>query len=188
MDFNYAFPTYEPTGRATTYRPYSHHVSVSYAAPPFDIVSDYQSPIRPLEDKDRLLDRMFREDPKDREAALDPLNFPGERARHQDRQIHMLLDHLAARHAISYQIQRNIDYQEARAHSMLDEIQTWPIALRGPKRVSDLEKQLVDLNKERWAEEVACWRDAGRMMGDVLDHWTEYSEHSRRSRLMDFDL
>jgi hypothetical protein len=187
MEFNYAFPSYERTYRATTYRPYSHHVSVSYAAPPFQIVPETRDPLRPFEDRERLLDRMFRED-KDREAALDPLNFPGERARHQDRQIHLLLDHLAARHAISYQIRKNIDYQEAQALSVLDEIHTWPMPIRNPRRITDLEKQLADLNKERWAEEVSCWRDAGRILGDVLDHWTEYAEHSRRSRLMDYDL
>ena len=187
MDFNYAFPTYEPAEGASTYRPYSHHVSVRYAPPAFRIVSEDRSQLRPFEDKERLMDRMFRED-KDREAALDPLNFPGESARHQGRQIDLLLDHLAARHAISYQIRRNIDYQDAKARSMLEDIRTWPILLRGPRRVSDLEKQLLDLSKERWAEEVSCWRDAGRILGDVLDHWTEYSEHERRSRLMDYDL
>ena len=187
MDFNYAFPSYEPAYRATPYRPYSHHATVRYAAPPFEIVPDTHPPIRPFENQEQLMDRMFRED-KDREAALDPLNFPGERANHQDRQIHLLLDHLAARHAISYQIRRNLDYQQAHTRNQLDEIQTWPIALRGPRRVSDLEKQLLDLSKERWAEEVACWRDTGRILGDVLDHWTEYSEHARRSRLMNDDL
>jgi hypothetical protein len=187
MDFNYAFPTYEPTQRTLTYRPYSHHASVSYAAPPFQIVPEYHTPVRPFEDKDRLMDRMFRED-DDRKAALDPLNFPGERARHQDRQIHLLLDHLAARHEISYQIRRTLDYQEAHTRNTLDEIQTWPIALRGNRRVTDLEKQLVDLGKERWAEEVSCWRDTGRLLGDILEHWTEYADHSRRSRLIGYDL
>ena len=187
MDFNYAFPTYEPANGTSKYRPYSHHVSVTYAAPPFQVVPESHSPLRPFEDKDRLLDRMFRED-EDREAALDPLNFPGERARHQDRQIHLLLDHLAARHAISYQIRRNLDYQEAQTHSKLDDIQTWPMPIRNPRRVTDLEKQLLDVGKERWAEEVACWRDTGRILGDMLDHWTEYADQSRRSRLMGYDL
>jgi len=187
MDFNYAFPSYEPANEATTHRPYSHKASVTYAAAPFQIVSECHTPVRPFEDKERLLERMFREE-EDREAALDPLNFPGERARHQDRQIRLLLDHMAARHAISYEIRKNIDYQEAQTLGNLDEIQTWPIPIRNQRRVTDLEKQLADLSKERWAEEVACWRDTGRIMGDVLDHWTEYSEHSRRGRLMDLDL
>jgi hypothetical protein len=187
MDFNYAFPTYEQAYWATTYRPYSHKASVTYAAPPFQIVPECHTPVRPFEEKERLLDRMFRED-KDREAALDPLNFPGERARHQDRQIHLLLDHLAARHAISYQIRKDIDYQEAQTLGNLDEILTWPIPIRNQRRVTDLEKQLADLAKERWAEEVTLWRDTGRVLTDVCDHWTEYAEHSRRGRLMDFDL
>lgn len=187
MDSNYVFPSYEPSWSTATYRPYSHRVSVTYAPPPFQIVPDEPTPMRPFEDRERLVERMFRED-EDREAALDPLNFPGERARLQDRQIDFLLDHLAARHAISYQVRRNIDYQDAKAKSMLDEIRTWPIALRGPRRVSDLEKQILDLSNERWAEEVACWRDTGRILTDIFDHWAEYSEHSRRGRLMDLDL
>ena len=188
MDFNYDFPTYEPTHRASIYRPYSHHASVSYAASPFQMVPECHTPVRPFEDKERLLDLMFRED-KDREAALDPLNFPGERASLQNRQIHFLLDHMAARHAISYQIHRNIDYQEADTLSMLDEVRSWPFPGGfTSKRASELEKQVFNLTKERWAEEVACWRDTGRMLTDVFDHWSEYSEHSRRGRLMDFDL
>lgn len=187
MDFNYAFPTYELNPQAVAYRPYSHRVSVSYAPAPFQIVPEEQAPIRPFENRYRLAEQMFRED-DDRKAALDPLNFPGERARHQDRQINLLLDHLAARHAISYQIRRTLDYQEAHTSNTLEEIQTWPIALRGNRRVSDLEKQLVDLGKERWAEEVACWRDTGRILTDVFDHWTEYADHSRRSRLIGYDL
>ena len=188
MDFNYAFPTYEPTHRASAYRPYSHHASVSYAASPFQIAPECQTPVRPFEDKERLLDLMFRED-QDRQAALDPLNFPGERARLQDQQIHFLVDHLAARHAISYQIRRNIVYQEADLSSKLDEVRSCPFPGGViSKRASELEKQLLDLNKEQWDEEVACWRDTGRILTDVFDHWSEYSEHSRRGRLMDFDL
>ena len=134
------------------------------------------------------MERMFRED-QDREAALDPLNFPGERARLQDRQLDFLLDHLAARHAMSYQIRKNIDYQEADAHSKLREVRSWPFP-GGliSKRATELEKQLLDLGKERWAEETACWRDTGRVLTDIFDHWSEYAEHSRRGRLMDFDL
>ena len=134
------------------------------------------------------MEQMFSEH-QDREAALDPLNFPGERARLQNHQIHFLLDHLAARHAISYEISRNIDYQEASVSSRLDEVRTWPFPGGSTsKRASELEKQLIDLNKEQWAEEVACWRDTGRILTDVFEHWSEYSEHSRRGRLMDFDL
>jgi hypothetical protein len=188
MDFNYAFPAYELNPLAVAYRPYSHHVSVTYAPPPFQILPEDRVPTRPFEDRERLEDRMFRE-AEDREAALDPLNFPGERARLQDRQIHLLLDHLAARHAISYQIRKNIDYREAGVSSMLTEVRSWPFpGGLTSKRASELEKQLLELNKEQWAEEVACWRDTGRMLTDVFDHWSEYSEHSRRGRLMDFDL
>ena len=189
MDFNYAFPAYEPTHRTITYRPYSHHASVTYATPPFQIMPEKQTPTRPFEDRERLMDMMFREDVQDREAALDPLNFPGERANLQNRQIHFLLDHLAARHAISYQIRKNIDYREAGVSSMLTEVRSWPFpGGLTSKRASELEKQLLELNKEQWAEEVSCWRDTGRMLTDVFEHWSEYSEHSRRGRLMDFDL
>ena len=57
-----------------------------------------------------------------------------------------------------------------------------------PKRESELEKQLQHLSQERWAEEVACWRDTGRVASEIMELWTDYADHSRKARLMDFGL
>ena len=185
MQLNYG-PTnsYPLDLRTAMYHPYQFRVS--YALPAMQIVSEKQVALRPFEDQQRLIDSMFKED---RESPLDPLNFPGEKARLKDRQIHFLLDHLAARHAISYQIRKNIDYQEASLHATLEEMRTRPFPMgMGSKQATDLEKQLTELGKERWAEEVGCWRDSGRIFSDMLDHWSEYADQSRRARLMDFGL
>lgn len=166
------------------YHPYRFRVS--YTQPKIEILYEEREPTRPFEDQQRLLNAMFKED---RVSPLDPLNFPGEKARIQNQQSHFLLEHLAARHAISYQIRKSIDYQEAGIHGQLDEVRSWPFPGGiTSRRATDLEKQLLDLSKERWAEEVSCWRDTGRILGDVFEHWTEYADHSRRTRLMTNDL
>lgn len=170
--------------RTAMYHPYQFRIT--YAPPPFEIVSEKSVALRPFEDQQRLLDSMFKED---RESPLDPLNFPGEKARLKDRQIHHLLDHLAARHAISYQVRKNIDYQEASLSAILDEMRTRPFPLgMGSRQATEIEKQLIELSKERWAEEVGCWRDTGRIFSDLLDHWSEYADQSRKARLMDLGL
>lgn len=183
MNFDYGTSPREPYRAPTTYRPYSYRVYTQ--APPFEIVPEHQIATRPFESDEHLKRLLFAETPADRQAALDPLNFPGQRADAHNRQMDILLEHLAARHAISYHIRRTIDYREAAVHTKLDDIQTWPVALRGSRRVSELEKQLVDLGKERWAEEVSCWRDTGRVLADILEHWGEYTENDRKARLMD---
>ena len=185
MQFNYG-PTnnYPLDVRTAMYHPYQFRVS--YVKPAFEIVTEKQVALRPFEDQQRLLDSMFKED---RESPLDPLNFPGEKARLKDRQIHFLLDHLAARHAISYQIRKNIDYQESSLGTRLDEIRTCPFPMgMGSKQATELEKQLLELSKERWAEEVGCWRDTGRIFSDMIEHWSEYADQTRKARLLDFGL
>ena len=182
MKFDYGISPVAAYIPPSLYKPYSYKI---YTVPaPFEIVPEARVPLRPFENEEHLKRRLFDES-ADRQAALDPLNFPGDRAGMHGRQIDVLLEHLAARHAISYQIRRTLDYQEAHARNTLDDIKTWPIALRGPRRVSDLEKQLIDLGKERWAEEVSCWRDTGRVLADVIEHSTEFSENDRKARLMD---
>jgi hypothetical protein len=72
---------------------------------------------------------------------------------------------------------------------MLDEMRTRPFPLgMGSRQATELEKQLIELSKERWAEEVGCWRDTGRIFSDLLDHWSDYSDQSRKARLIDFGL
>jgi hypothetical protein len=186
MRFLYGTTTYIPYQRDDLYRPYGHQVE--YKKPVIQIVTEPRNPFRPFEDQARLVEQMFRED-RDREAALDPLNFPGEKAKIQDRQIHFMLEHLAARHAISYQIRHNIDYQESSLSARLDEMRTCPFPMgMGSRQATELEKQLLELGKERWAEEVGCWRDTGRILTDIFDHWSEYSDHSRKARMMNIDL
>jgi hypothetical protein len=186
MEFNYETPN-ERQYTGTTYRAYRYRPAEPLN-PRWELVSEIRTPIRPFEDTDALARRMF-EEQADRAAALDPLNFPGEKAHMQDRQIHLLMDHLAARHAISYHIRKNIDYQESNLQPMLEEVRSKAFP-GGPtsKRASELEKQLLELSKERWAEEVSCWRDTSRVLGDITEHWSEYSDESRKARLMNFDV
>ena len=97
MNFNYGSTNNYPLDvRTAMYHPYQFRIT--YTSPAIEIVREKQVALRPFEDQQRLMDSMFKED---RESPLDPLNIPGEKARLQDRQIHFLLDHLAARHAIS---------------------------------------------------------------------------------------
>ena len=181
MIFSYGHPRYTPYVSPDGYRPYTY--SGTDKRPKVELVVASVLPIRPFEKHERLTDALFRED---REGALDPLNFPGERAQVQGRQIRFMIEQLAARHSISDRIMCDIDRCEAELHSQLDNIRTWPFP-GGivSRRAGDLEKQLLDLSKERWAEDVGCWRDTGRMLGDIMDRWSEYADQSRRARLMD---
>jgi len=133
-----------------------------------------------------LTDRIFAAGPV---GPADATAFPEERARELGEQLCLQLEQLASRHAISYEIRRDIDYEETMVRSKLDQIEQLQLYYgRGTKFESDLIRQLHALTKERWAEEVACWRDTGRILSDICEHWSAYSDQKRKARLMQFDL
>ncbi len=154
--------------------------------PKIEILGEPTPPLHPFEDTSALSERVFGYRPQ---PSLDPLDIPGDRARMYGSQIDIMFQQLQSRNAISNAIRENIEYQECAVRSKLDEMQSWPILLgTGSRLQADLEKRLLALNKERWAEEVSCWRDTNRLLSGVFEHWSGYADQTRKARLMDSDL
>ena len=183
MHFNYGFP-------AGTSSPYAGYTPYAYTAarrvPRIEIVQDTYHTTRPFERQETLVDLITRADAA---PASDPLEFSEGRAQTQWLQMEALLKHLGARHVIHHQIKTGIEYDEGRLHARLDDLKTGS-AYRGQsgKFETDLLKQLDRLTSERRAEDVACWRDTGRILSEICDLWTERADQVRKTRLMGFDL
>ena len=186
MNFNYGIePETAVHGPA-----YERYVRYGYSAgaptQKIEVIEEPAHPLHPLQDQDSLTARLFSDSAN---AVADPLEFAGDRARIGKQQVYLMLDQLAARHAINYSIQKEIEYSECRIGAQLDEIMERPFHLGNEGRFEgDLLKQLEQLKKERRAEDVSCWRDATRILSDICDRWTDYADESRKARLMDFDL
>ncbi|RLA38118.1 MAG: hypothetical protein DRQ64_09195, partial [Gammaproteobacteria bacterium] len=85
-----------------------------------------------------------------------------------------------------YSVLNDIEFQESRVNSTLSVINDMPFSVgRGSKQGMDLEKQLAQLSHERNGEEIACWRDTNRLLGDIFESWTGYADERRKKRLMD---
>lgn len=181
MHFNYGYTPKLPDLTMGHYLP--NPVTITYKGPDFEVVEKPYTARNPFLDEKSWVDRMFKYDP---EADDDPLNFLSDKARLKEKQIHFLLQHMAARLAISDDIKRSILYDQAAADGQLDQARGWRGSpAHNPKRESELEKQVQELDRERRAEDVACWRDTGRIAMDLMDLWTEYADHSRIARLTD---
>ena len=184
MHFNYGHPTNPalPDGGQDQYRYESQ-----YLPPKMEILKEPYRPTQPFEKQDTLVDRMFGSAAG--RVTADPWQFPAQRADLHHRQMDLWLDMLGSRHAINYQIRKEIEYEECAARARLDEIQSRPIeAGREGKFETELMKHLQHLRKERQAESVACWRDTSRILSDLCESWTEYADQSRKSRLMNDGL
>ena len=151
-----------------------------YTRPKMEIVKEPQRPTQPFEQPDSLVSRIFSDQPV---LNDDPLLFPAQRAGLHRRQMELQLELLGARHAINYEISKQIEYEECRVRAKLDEIQKRPLGYAREGRFeSELIKQLQQLRKERQAEGVACWRDTSRILSDLCESWTEYADDSRKAR------
>ncbi len=133
-----------------------------------EITTYSHAELRPLSNHRNLTDRIFG---VVHPEEADPLGFPKERADIQKNQIDVLLRQLDARHAINYRIRKTHAYLESFLGSELLRVKDGPyFSDLGGKRQSSLEKELIGLDRERWAEEVSCWRDTNRILNDVFDH------------------
>lgn len=155
---------------------------VEYTRPKFEIVKEPYRPAQPFGKPDALVDRIFGNTVHE---TADPFMVPAQRADLHHRQMDIMLELLGSRHAINYQIRKDIEYEECQARAKLYELQTRPLALgRESRFATELVKQLQHLQQERHAESVACWRDTSRLLTDICEQWTEYADESRKARLM----
>jgi hypothetical protein len=138
--------------------------------------------LRPFEKQGPLVNAIFS---TEEEQAEDPFAFAEERAAMQGRQLDLLLNQLAARHAISYQAHRDLLDEECRIGSKLLQVESMnPFPGYETEFQSRLVREIRALQEERRKEAVACWRDTTRMLSSICEGWTEYAEQARRARLM----
>ena len=162
----------EPVGK-TVIRP---------APPRFRVIYEQVPEARPFEDQSSLADRLFH---TERLPGIDPDDLPAERAAVCQDQLDMLQQHLAARHSISYNVRKGIDYETCAVRSKLYELEQFSPQVGYWTRVqSELVKEVQQLKKQQWAEEIACWRDTGRILDTILEQWAEFSNEKRKSELM----
>ena len=186
MDFNYGF---ERNNRADG-PAYDRYVRYGYEngtpQPKIEVLEEPAPPLHPLRDQGVLTAGVFSYVAQDEDT---PLYFAADRARIGKRQIYLLLGQLSARHSMNDHIRKEIEYSECRLGAQLDEIMERPFHLGNEGRFEgELLKQLEQLKKERRAEDIACWRDSTRLLTDICDRWSDYSNESRKARLMDVDL
>lgn len=155
---------------------------IEYMRPKFEIVKEPYLPTLPFGKPDTLAERMFSDTVRE---TADPFMVPAQRADLHHRQMDLMLELLGSRHAIHYQIRKDIEYEECQVRAKLYELQTRPLSLgRESRFASELVKQLNHLQQERHVENVACWRDTSRLLTDICEHWTDYADESRKARLM----
>lgn len=184
MNFNYG--NTNDTGLPQTDQDRYRYES-QYLRPKFEIVKETYRPTQPFDNQDTLVERIFDKGTSRITAA--PWLFPAQRAYLHHGQLDLWLELLGSRHAINYQIRKEIEYEECEVRARLDEVQSRPMwAGREGKFETELTKQLNQLRKERLAESVSCWRDTSRILSNICESWTEYSDESRKARLMDDGL
>lgn len=182
MNFDYGTP---PTGPDFAS---SHYYSYYRPDRPlrFELIEEPKHITQPLADQKTLTSKLFEAPPA---TGGDAFAIPAQRAHLQERQMDLLLEQLAARHAINYHIRKDLQYEECRIRAQLDDIRDRPVGMgREGKFESDLIKQIQQIRKEYHSESIACWRDTSRMLSDICDRWTEYADESRKARMMNLDL
>jgi len=183
MQFNYGD---EGSGWQRTMEHERYRYVSEYSRPKFEIVKEPARPTQPFEKQDSLVERIFADTPA---PNADPLLFPAQRADLHHRQMDLQLELLGARHAINYEIRKQIEYEECKVRARLHEIHDRPVEFgREGKFETGLLKQLQQLRKERQAESVACWRDTSRLVSDLSERWTEYADESRKARWLEDGL
>lgn len=163
---------------------YNYHVETGQ--PAFEIVREPIVDKSPFKNTEELTERIFN---SKNAYQIEPLDFTADRMHLHGDHIDVLVKQLQARHAISYGIIKNSEYEQLRVYGILSELRNWPNYNGIHSRFeSELEKQVHSLAKERHAEEVACWRDTNRLLGEIFDSWSGYADERRKKRLLDDGL
>jgi hypothetical protein len=163
----------------------------SYSSPPppprVQIVEPSPRIYRPMQVAADLTSRVF---DAGNYPAGDECDFISDAVRTEKAQIALLLDQISARHAISYRILNGLQYRE-------EELSSQAANFRGPfsgssygmgKELTDLEKRIGDLQRERNMEQVSLWRDNQKALTELFRQWTEYSNLTRRAKVINLDL
>ena len=141
---------------------------------------------RPLEDMVDLSARIFTEDDRTDSDACD---FLSDQATVERQQIEILLQQIAARHYISYEVRADLQYREGQLAMHSGALESHCSGDYGIAQAnSDFNRKLADLHKERNMEAVSVWRDTQKALTELFRHWTAYTNLARRARVIDLDL
>jgi hypothetical protein len=190
-DLGYGMERDEANTGPTAWQEDDENARYSYSSPPppprVQVIEPSLSVYRPMQTEDDLTARVF-----DSEDAThgDEFDFISDSVRTEKKQIELLLEQISARHSISYGILNGLQYREV-------ELSSQAANFRGPfagssygmgKELTDLEKRIGDLQRERNMEQVSLWRDTQKALTELFRHWTDYSNLTRRAKVINFDL
>ena len=93
------------------------------------------------------------------------------------------------RKTIKYDNFEKIDYDSCCVQTKLYELDHWPPESKSTveRKRSAFEKELLNFEREKRMEEVACWRDVARMRGDLRELMFHVEEEKRRQSLIQGD-
>jgi len=150
------------------------------------IIEPETNSCRPLEEKIDLNATIFASQEHTDRDACDFLS--GQVSVERD-QIQILLQQIAARHYISYQVRADLEYRECQlaAHAgALTSHCAGDYATIDAN--SDFNRKLADLHRERNMEAVSVWRDTQKALTELFRHWTAYTTLARRARVLDVGI
>jgi hypothetical protein len=78
-----------------------------------------------------------------------------------------------------------IDHDGCMVGTLLNELFIWGDARLSDKRRQTLDMVMFGLERERRAEEVACWRDISLLRKDLVEAMAEYAAAARREQLFE---
>ena len=184
-------PGYYPLPQASPYykNPFS---PVSYPLHPFIIAPDphgsSQSEIPPSSNDLYLQDFFgYWLSPRDRGPDPDPIReFMESKKRFLSRGIEDVLGLIHERVTIKYDLLHQIDYDSCKMHSRLFPLYHFHIGLNPnvDRMRSNIDKELIGLEREKRMEEVACWRDISRLRGELREIMGEYAQEKRKDGLL----
>ena len=147
------------------------------------IIEPQTGSCRPLEEKVNLSTTIFAVDDRTDRDACDFLS--GQVSVERD-QIQILLEQIAARHYISYQLRADLEYREGQLATHAGALESHCAGDYGMIQAnSDFNRKLADLHRERNMEAVSVWRDTQKALTELFRHWTAYTTLARRARVLD---
>ena len=179
---------YAPSMPQYSAEPSSSDYSYSQPARPtrIEIIEPKRASCRPLEERLDLSARIFAvEDRTDRDAC----DFLSGQVSVERDQIQILLQQIAARHYISYQVRADLEYREGQLATHAGALESHCAGGEGMIQAnSDFNRKLADLHRERNMEAVSLWRDTQKALTELFRHWTAYTNLARRARVLDVDV
>ena len=162
----------------------------SYSSPPpprrVEIIEPEKAIYRPMQVGAGLAAKVFEAID---EIPADECDFISDAVRVEKKQIELLLEQIAARHAISYRILNDVQYRETDLAGRIGRISDLGGRQYGmSKPITDLERQLSDIQRERNMEQVSLWRDSQKALTELFRHWTTYTNLTRRAKVINLDL